>query len=223
MRNPFYIKEEGKSMELHSLTDSAHPDAQKAFTSFKSKHGQALSNQVVQRFLNQQANYQLFTTAICFPTEENWERLDWAFRQFYTEIRFINYLSKVIWRYGRDFRSKHQRNEAHYLIILDQPMQKEESSATTYKDQLADNSENDTLKGESFLDQVDDFYLQEALKQLTDKQLRVLESYYAYNITQEEIACNLGVSQQSVSKTMKTTLDKLKDFYEREEKKNVYR
>lgn len=210
-------------MELHSMIDNVHPDAQKAFTSFKSKHDHALSNHVVQHFLCQQSNYQLFTTAICFPTEENWEKLDRAFRQFYTEIRFTNYIAKVIWRYARDLRIKSQRNEAHYLFILDQPIQKGESSTLTYKDQLADYSEEDFLEGGSLLDQVADYHLQESLRQLTDKQLRVLESYYVYNITQKEMAHNLGVSQQSISKTMRSALDKLKGLYERRGKKNVYR
>lgn len=209
-------------MELHSLTDNVYPDAQRAFTSFTSKHGQALANDVVQRFLRQQSNYELFTKAICFPTEENWERLDRAFRQFYIEIRFINYIAKVIWRYARDFRSKNKRNEAHYLFILDQPILREKSAATTYKDQLVDDRENDTPEQESLLEQVEEYHLQEVLKQLTEKQLKILDSYFVYNITQKEIAYNLGVSQQSISKTMKAALNKLKNAYEAREEKNIY-
>lgn len=210
-------------MTLHSQIDRVHLNEQKEFISFKSKHEQALSNHVVQRFLSKQSHYQLFMTAICFPTEGNWDKLDREFRQFYIEIRFISYIAKVIWRYAKDLRIKNQRNGAHYLFILDQPIHKGESSTTTYKDQLIDDSGNDHSKEKNLLDQVEDFHLQEALKQLTDKQLRVLDSYYVYNITQKEIAYNLGVSQQSVSKTMKTALDKLKNIYEERMKKNVYR
>lgn len=200
---------------MHSPTDNIYPDAQKEFTSFKSKYGQALSNHVVKHFLDQQSNYRLFTTAICFPTEENWKRLDQSFRQFYIEIRFTHYIAKVLWRYARDFRSKRQRDGAHYLFILDQPIQDEkESSTVTYKDLLVSHNETDFQGGESLVDQVEGFNLQEALKQLTDKQLRVLSNYYVYYMTQKEIAYYLGVSQQSVSKTMETALDKIKDFYE---------
>src|SRR5699024_45262 len=129
----------------------------------------------------------LFTTAICFPTEDNWQRLDQAFRQFYTEIRFINYIAKVLWRYAKDFRVKYQRDEARYLCMLDEPIQiKGESSAITYKDQLVDHRQDNTPKGETLLDQVEDLQLQKALKQLTDKQLRVLDGYYVHNMTQKE-------------------------------------
>src|SRR5699024_11381841 len=132
-------------------------DAQTTFQAFTSQHSQALSNYVVQRFLSQESNYQLFATAICFPTEDNWRKLDQAFRQFYTEIRFINYIAKVLWRYGKDFRVKYQRDEARYLCMLDEPIQiKGESSAITYKDQLVDHRQDSTLKEETILDQVED-------------------------------------------------------------------
>ncbi|WP_010531813.1 sigma-70 family RNA polymerase sigma factor [Lentibacillus jeotgali] len=211
-------------MEFNSLTKHVDSDAQTLFKSFTSQHSQALSNYVVQRFLSQESNYQLFTTAICFPTEDNWRKLDQAFRQFYTEIRFINYIAKVLWRYAKDFRVKYQRDEARYLVILDESIQiKGESSAITYKDQLAEHSEDSTPKGESLQDQVEDVQLQKALNQLTDKQLKVLDSYYVHNMTQKEIARNLGGSQQSVSKILQTTLDKLKESYGKGEKRHVFR
>lgn len=211
-------------MELNSLTKYVDSDAKTTFQAFTSQHSQALSNYVVQRFLSQESNYQLFATAICFPTEDNWRKLDQAFRQFYTEIRFINYIAKVLWRYGKDFRVKYQRDAARYLFILDEPIQiKGESSAISYKDQLADQSEDNTPKGESLFDQVEDLQLQKALKQLTDKQLKVLDSYYVHDMTQKEIAQHLGGSQQSISKILKTTLDKLKEFYSKGEKRHVLR
>lgn len=205
-------------MEQNLLTEHVYQDVRKTFESFKSEHGCALSNQVVQSFLHQQSNYQLFTTAICFPTKENWDKLDHAFKQFYIEVRFINYIAKVLWRYARDFRMKHQRNEEHHLFILDQPIYTEGSSTITYKDQLIDNSEDKAAEEESLLNQVEDCYLQEILKQLTDKQLRVLNNYFVQDITQKEIACCLNVSQQSVSKILKTALEKLKDLYNKEKK-----
>lgn len=209
-------------MVCHSMISYACPDARKVLTLFQIKYDQALSHHIMQNFLRQKSNYQLFTTAVCFPTEENWERLDRAFRQFYIEIRFTRYLAKVIWRYARDFRTKDQRYAAHYLTILDQPINQEEAS-TTHKDQLADSRESVHSEEESLLNQVDDYRLQEALKQLTDKQLKVLNFYYAYHITQQEIAHQLGVSQQSISRTIDTTLHKLRKRFEKLEAKNFYK
>lgn len=201
-------------MEQNSLSKHVYPDVQKTFVSFNSEHGHALANQVVQRFLKHEANYQLFTTAICFPTKKNWDKLNQAFREFYIEIRFINYIAKVIWRYARDFQTKHQRNEDHHLFSLDQPVHKD-GSTMTYKDQLADDKKDKTSEGKNLLNQVEDYYLQKALKQLTCRQLRVLNSYFAHHFTQKEIACQLGISQQSVSKTLKNALDKVKNLYEK--------
>src|SRR5699024_12504206 len=145
------------NMKLHSSEEHVYPDAENVFASFKSRHGRALSNHVVKRYLEEQSHYQLFMTAICFPTEENWEKLDQSFRQFYIEIRFIHYIAKVLWRYAKDFRVKYQRDEARYLCMLDEPIQiKGESSAITYKDQLVDHRQDNTPKGETLLDQVED-------------------------------------------------------------------
>ncbi|GGJ97140.1 hypothetical protein GCM10007063_19440 [Lentibacillus kapialis] len=211
-------------MDFNSLTRHVDSDAQTTFKTFTSQHSWALSNYVVQRFLSQESHYQLFTTAICFPTEDNWRKLDQAFRQFYMEIRFINYIAKVLWRYAKDFRIKKHRNATHYLPILDQPIQiKEESSTITYKDQLLDHNGDDTSEAEGLLAQVEDLQLQKALTQLTDKQLKVLDSYYVHNMTQKEIARNLGVSQQSISKILKTSLDNLKECYQKGEKRHVFR
>jgi RNA polymerase sigma factor (sigma-70 family) len=206
-------------MELHSLNDKLHPNTKK----FRAEYDdQYLSNHVVQRFLSKESNYQLFIKAMCFLTEESWEELDQSFRQFYTEIRFINYISKVLWRYGRDYRIKNQHNRARYLFILDQPIKTNgQPSTITYKDRLAEPKESSTSKEDSLLDQVENVQLKNALKKLTGKQLEVLDSYYVHNLKQEEIANNLGVSQQAVSKIMKTSLDKLRSQYEKEEKRHV--
>jgi RNA polymerase sigma factor (sigma-70 family) len=125
----------------------------------------------------------------------------------------------VLWRYGRDFRIKNQHSRARYLLVLDQPIQKNgQPSTITYKDQLAEHNDNSTFEEESLLGQVENVQLKDALKQLTNKQLGVLDSYYVHYMKQEEIANNLGVSQQAVSKIMKTSLDKLRSQYEKGER-----
>jgi len=204
-------------MDLHSLNDEVHPDIK----NFKTEYEQYLSNHVVQRFLSEESNYQLFIKAMSFLTEESWEELDQSFRQFYTEIRFINYISKVLWRYGRDYQIKNQNSRARYLFILDQPIKiNGQPTIITYKDQLAEHNDNSIPEKESLLDQVENVQLKEALKQLTVKQLKVLDSYYVHNMNQEEIANYLGVSQQAVSKIMKTSLDKLRSQFKKEERDN---
>ena len=44
---------------------------------------------------------------------------------------------------------------------------------------------------------------------LTDKQLRVVEAYYIFDLTQEEIAKRLHISQQVVDRTLKAAIKKM--------------
>lgn len=215
LENPFILQGGIIEMKRNLLADYAYPDVRTIFTLFESKHNHVLANHVIRRFLSYYPNYVLFTAAICFPTKENWGNLDQAFRQFYIEIRFIHYIAKVIRRYAKDFRMKSQRYNAHYLSILDQPVYKEESSIITYKDQLEDEEKGVIIRERNLLGQVEDCRLLEALKKLTDKQLWMMNSYFVEFITQREIACCLDVSQQFVSKRIKTTLDRLKYLYEK--------
>jgi len=55
--------------------------------------------------------------------------------------------------------------------------------------------------------------LYRALTRLTKRQLTILELYFLYHLTHEEIGQVLGISQQSVSKSYSRALVSLRAFY----------
>ena len=56
--------------------------------------------------------------------------------------------------------------------------------------------------------------MEEMLRMLTEKQREVYLLYYKYGYTQQEIGKKMGISQESVSKHLLSTLKKVKKFYQ---------
>lgn len=179
----------------------------------------ALSKQIIKTFLSQTINYEIFLHAICVPTKENEKRLNQSFQRYYVEVRFIHYMSQVIWRYAKDFKAKKNTEQTHYVLLMDQPLQREGTvKYQTYGEQLPDKSNNGEILNEKrshLLEQIDDPYLYKGLQQLTNKQLRVLNLNFVSQFTHTEIALLLGTSQQAVTKMIGQALHKLRVHFEK--------
>lgn len=177
----------------------------------------AFSNQIVKNFLNKNTNYEIFVHAVSVPSEENEGRLNQSFQQYYTELRFIHYMSQVIWRYAKDFKAKKNTDQMHYVLLMDQPLRGEMNSQT-FGGQLPDTSSSEEMiheKNSHLLEQIEDPYLYKGLQQLTKKQLSVLNLYFVYQLTHVEIALLSEVSQQAVTKMIGQALQKLRVHFEK--------
>lgn len=195
----------------------ANAEVDKKVRKLMQEYGAAFSNQVVKNFLDNEAYYRLFSNAILIPSSENQVRLNQAFRQYYMEIRFTYYLSQVIWRYARDFKAKKKTDETHYVLTMDQPVQrKSDATSQTFKDQVPAEGklEEIVIEGKGhLLERIENPFLHEGLQQLTKKQLKVLELYFVHQLTHVEIAFLSGVSQQAVAKSMGQALRKLRSYF----------
>jgi len=80
----------------------------------------------------------------------------------------------------------------------------------------------ETLYGESVLDTTEVIYEKELQEQidglleevLTERQRQVVKMYFCDNMTQEEIARELGIQKQNVSNYIQNSLEKLKKYIE---------
>lgn len=204
-------------MVTYSIPYKVDEKAEQRFYEFVSRHEHHLANPVIKGFLNHENDYNLFVQAVCYPSPQNCDRLERAFQRFYIEIRLIHYLSKVLWRYAKDYRAKTNRRRSHYLLMLDRPVQSDEPSGMTYKSQLPDwGNVNDPASSyghpPTLEESIENDQLFRGVRSLTQKQLKMLELYFLHDQSQKEIADAMGVSQQSVSKTMNHVFKKLKAF-----------
>lgn len=172
---------------------------------------------MMESFLSQEHYHHLFLKTVSHPTQANKERLNYAFKDFYNEIRFKKYISTALWRHARDYLSKEKTERRYYLLKMDQPVGGQEGDAsqqTSYGEQNAAEHDQEVSQTSHLLDHIENPELYGALKHLTARQLRMLELYILHYLTHDEIAALLGVSQQAVSKTIKQSLAKIRERLE---------
>ena len=88
-------------------------------------------------------------------------------------------------------------------ISLYEPVYNDNGDSLYLMDQLADTSDGD----ETWLENI---VLREAMKQLTERERRIINLRFYRNKTQMEIAEEIGISQAQVSRLEKATLEKIR-------------
>lgn len=196
-----------------------YPHLVKDFDRYQEKHHKLLSNPVMKDFLKEEEHLRQFVQAICFPTNENKDRLNELFKQFYSEIRLIKYFSTILRNNSINYDKKQRKNKDRYPLILDQPVSYGDDDHMTLASLIP--SENTAIvymltENSSHLEEyIDHPQLYRALKQLTPNQKKIIELAYVQELKDTEIAKLLGVSQQSISKTHKKALNRIRDYLER--------
>lgn len=110
----------------------SNPDVIRTLGEFTLKYQNKLQNPILRTFFEEDKNVMLLINALCFPNNENRKKIDMSFKEHYTEIRLIHYISKMIDHYSRDFRRKRINDQNRLLCILDQPITS--GSGMTYGD-----------------------------------------------------------------------------------------
>lgn len=169
---------------------------------------QLRTDHVLTTFLNHKEYARLLNRVTKDPCEQNINALDRAFREFYTEIRFVKYVSLVLYYESIHFGLKQKKRQNRMLLILDQPVA--DKHKETILEQLATNEFETEETEESLEEQISSKELYQALLTLTPKQKKVLQLTYVNQLFDKDIASRLGISQQAVSLTRRTALRKLK-------------
>lgn len=102
--------------------ETTSKEKEERFKAFLYRYHDVSTNRLVQGFLSEKHHYDLFVEAVYDPSEENRQKVDQAFQQFCMEVRFVDYISKVLWRYARDYREKnmtyHKRQLEDSLKVI---------------------------------------------------------------------------------------------------------
>ncbi|MED0676544.1 sigma-70 family RNA polymerase sigma factor [Aneurinibacillus thermoaerophilus] len=191
----------------------SYPDLEAIFTAFLIQHKHELSNRVIDSFLSNTEYYKLFVDAVCIPTLHHRKKLDEAFQQFFTEIRLIHYISKLISRVSRDCYLKEKKRHSYSLapfcdISLD--TNRPEYEVADKEEEVIDIVVRNTRH---LLEHVSNPSLYKALQQLTRRQLDILELHFLHHLTHTEIGQVLGISRQSVAKSYNKAIRTLRLFY----------
>ncbi|MEK4715931.1 sigma factor-like helix-turn-helix DNA-binding protein [Sporosarcina sp. FSL K6-5500] len=161
-----------------------------------------IQNPLLKGFLKQEDNNQLYEEFLIKHTKEIKRILNKRFVMFYYKIRLISYFSKLIEFEAIKYDMKLREHNKRYNLILDKPTNS--GNRDTLVDLLKDGSSGVTIT------KLEDFIEPAALKSLTDKQKNILYLIYIKELKDTEISKMLGVSQQSITKTKKTAIQKLR-------------
>ena len=158
-------------------------------------------NLLFQSFIQEERHWASFMDAM--QDREALNRLNTLFRQYYTEIRFIAYVTKLIRYTAINFDRKRRLGHLRFPLTLDQPV----GASTAWIDLIENPKTNEETNSfeELFLDK--SLFL--AYSRLTGKQKEALDLFYRFEYSDTEIARESGISQQAISRRRKRALEKL--------------
>ncbi|WP_165998730.1 sigma-70 family RNA polymerase sigma factor [Bacillus sp. Cs-700] len=162
-------------------------------------------NLLFQSFIQKEAHWTSFMEAYESRDREALNRLNSLFHKYYTEIRFIAYVTKLIRYTAINFDRKRRVGHLRFPLTLDQPIG---ASDAAWIDLIESPTSSDEEPAFEESIQQKSIYL--AFSRLTSKQKEVLDLFYRFELSDTEIARTAGISQQAVSRRRKRALEKLK-------------
>ncbi|MCP3029161.1 sigma-70 family RNA polymerase sigma factor [Halobacillus sp. A5] len=144
-----------------------------------------------------QKNTSVFAAAINKPSTKNCRYVNPLYDPEQIEARFVNYVTTALWRQAKDY---HKKRYSHQQSINVEDIE----MISADEDVIQHLTERDLFES------LENKELYRAVKKLTDRQQYVLYTYAVERFTFQEIADQLEVSQQSVSKTYRRMMTKLR-------------
>lgn len=164
-------------------------------------------HRIVQLFLKEPEHMRLYKRAHEEPSTENKQALDNAFKLFFTKIKVVQYISRLIKGYSIDFDKRTRKK--HQSISIDSTNKENEHSSLDYLFQSAD-VHADSVKANDEKGNTDELFenlaLAQSFSQLEPIQQTVLIYSFYHGYKNKEIATILAVSEQRISYYKKRAL-----------------
>lgn len=170
--------------------------------------GRSIKNPLIIGFLSIDSNLQLYAEYLLSNSSEIKEKINYNFNKYYYKVRLISYLSKLIYYEAVNYDKKIRKSSKTFLLVLDKPF---EDGNSILLDKVTNKHTNrEILESDKVGDYIHDFRLFKAVEKLTERQKHILYLAYIKDLQDTEIAKLLMVSQQSISKTKKTAVRKIR-------------
>lgn len=161
-------------------------------------------NKLISSFLKEQNNQELFNSYREMKIELIKEQLDSRFRVYYKKYRLISYLIKMLHFESKHMDKKLRTHQNRYQLGISED--ETEKLITDIKSEYIPIMESSL----NIQDHVENKELFLRITKLTKKQQEILSLVFIRQMTDTEVAKYYGVSQQSISKTKKNIIKKLK-------------
>jgi len=176
---------------------------------------QLYKQELLKKFLAIREHQEVWHKFTRDPSPQYEQLLNKAFRKFIFQVRFLKYISTSIRYAAIDFDKRLNRIRNREQLILDQPLEDEEKNLLNERwlktnDQIVE--ESFFAISMNFVEAIEDPLIYRALRSLTDRQKLIVTLSFVLKYQDKEIADLLGVSQQSVSKTKKVAIVKIRKY-----------
>lgn len=180
---------------------------------FKVKNKSFFSEPVVKNFFKSSPeNEALLKRMIENNDEEAAQILDYKFRKYYYKYRIISYISTLSYNLSIDFDIQQRKRKQRFQLLLDNPNTNLFSKIYNENDLTDEIIYNGNY---NLTDYFGDEKLVDALMKLTPKERKIIELIFIHQLKQKDIAKLLNETPQSIAKTKKASLNKLKKLLSR--------
>lgn len=154
---------------------------------------------IIQEFLKCPTNRSLLDEYKNSHSEEIKILIDLKFKKFYQNFRILSYLIKVLHYESKHFDQKMRAYRDRNQLTLESnfdifPIYQEKAFADAIG------------PSEDIVDHITSENLFNSLRKLTDRQKEILSLVFVKEMTDKEIAQQLGITQQAVSKTRRNVI-----------------
>lgn len=161
---------------------------------------------ILEDFMSDKTNKEFYEAYITEPTIKNKNLLDKQFKKHFYIVRCITYFVKMIHFESRHFDKKQRERNQKFQLSLD----KVSENGKLMIDLIPDKYSSIEPFFNSLEDAIANPSLFRAVLGLTYKQKNLLYLLFVQNMLEAEAAAVLGVSQQTINKTKKNALNKLR-------------
>lgn len=158
------------------------------------------------RFLEDERNNIAYLKYMYEPSEKNAMELNEAYKKFERQLMARAYLKKAIYYESKKFDETLRNNERQKISI-------DKHDEATLGNLLIDKKSeeiHDEIWDSTLEEIFTDIKLHQAIINLTLKQRNVLYLLYIMELNEKEVAGQMNVTQQAISKTHRTAINKLK-------------
>lgn len=174
---------------------------------YKKKKNDAL----IANFLKISKNKKILSDFINNPSEQNRNVLDDAFKNYYRKVKIITYISKFIRFFSIDYDKKISKYKKRNNLILDDTQKTNNiAKKREYISTEPDEVNIQYLENEHIIQSITNEKLSYLLKELSPKQLDIIDLKYRLCYSNKEIAKIMDLSEQTVSYNLRATIKTLK-------------
>jgi RNA polymerase sigma factor (sigma-70 family) len=189
--------------------DNKHlsPQEKEAFRRFQHQHQLLFQNPLIRSFFKQSDHQKLLTNYLIQPDTAAWRALDDAFRDYYTGVKIVHYLSQTLHWKAVQFDKQLRREAERFLLTAG------EEEGRSYPEDTEAGEDLGWLENPSLplTEKIGDPALLECWKKLTPRQQQVLHYRYSEGLSLTETGRILHITQQGASKIHQTALKQLKE------------